>query len=158
MKTLIAYGTKYGFTKKCVDLLKNKLNGDIEIINLKDTKRINLDQFDTVVVGGSIYMGQIRKEVSDFCNDNLNSLQNKKLGLFVCGMREGEEAKEQINTVFPQELISKAIVTSAFGGEFVFKKMNFMEKMVVKKIVKISSDTENLMSNEIEKFANIMND
>ena len=61
-------------------------------------------------------------------------------------MREGNEAAEEINTSFPQELLTNAIAKESFGGAFNFKKMNFLERMIVKKVAKIDKDTSNISS------------
>lgn len=60
-----------GCTKKCVENLKTLLNGDTTILSAKNIK-VNVDKFDTVIIGGSVYMGKIQKEVSQFCIKKIN--------------------------------------------------------------------------------------
>jgi menaquinone-dependent protoporphyrinogen oxidase len=153
MKTLIVYGTKYGCTEKCATMLAKKLTGTVDLRNLKTAGEIDLSQYDTVIIGGSVYMGQIRKEVSEFCTKQLHLLQGKKLGLFICCMRDGELAETQLTTVFPKELVANAVATGFFGGEFTFKKMNFLERMIVKKVSKVDKDASNIQEENITAFA-----
>ena len=62
MKAAIVYATKYGCTKKCAEMLKTYLNGEADILSAKSDK-ISLAQYDTVFIGGSVYMGKIQKEI-----------------------------------------------------------------------------------------------
>lgn len=153
MKTLIVYGTKHGCTEKCADLLAKQFTGTVALRNLKTAKELDLAGYDQVVVGGSIYMGMIQKEVTAFCKKHLDVLLGKRLGLFICSMREGELAETELNAVFPRELVSHSVVKGYFGGEFIFSKMNFFEKMIVKKVSGISTDTSNIHEAHIKAFA-----
>ncbi|MGG7057898.1 flavodoxin domain-containing protein [Clostridium nigeriense] len=157
MNALIAYSSKYGCTKKCVDLLHKELNGNVDIINLQTSKNIELSKYDKVIIGGSIYMGMIQKEVKEFCNNNLEILKGKQIGLFICGMQKGQSINTEINENFPKELLEISIVKEHFGGEFTFSKMKFFEKMIVKMISKTSSDKSNILKDNINKFALEMN-
>ena len=69
MSTLIAYATKYGFTKICAQELAKKLDENADICDLNSEKP-DLTKYDTVIIGGSIYAGKIRKPVADFCTNN----------------------------------------------------------------------------------------
>lgn len=66
MKTLIVYGTKHGTTEKCSKLLKDKLSGEVVIINIKKENMPDITAFNNIIIGGSVYMGQIQKEVKKF--------------------------------------------------------------------------------------------
>lgn len=60
MKNLIVYATKHGTAKKCAEMLKTRLNGETVLANVKETPP-DLEDFDTVVLGGSIYIGKMQK-------------------------------------------------------------------------------------------------
>ena len=83
MRTLIVYGTKYGCTRKCAELLKERLSGEVCLQNAK-SYRGSLKEYDAVFIGGSVYMGKIRGEVSHFCRQHSKELLKKRLGLFAC--------------------------------------------------------------------------
>lgn len=157
MNTLIAYGTKYGCAQKCAMKLAKELDGNVELVNLKEKGTVNLSGYDRVIIGGSVYIGRIQKEVSEFISANLNVLLKKEVGLFICGMQEGDMMEKEIADNFPAELISKAKSVKNFGGEFIFKKMNFMEKAIVKKVSKISSDRSDIHHDNIKKLAMDLN-
>jgi menaquinone-dependent protoporphyrinogen oxidase len=155
MKTLIVYGTKHGSAEKCCKLLKSKLSGEITTINIKKENVPDLSTFDSVIIGGSIYAGQIQKEIKIFCTNNLDELKSKKVGLFICGLSD-DKFEEQLNNAFPKELASCAIAKEYFGGEFIFKNANFLEKFIMKKIAKTDKDVSKLLEGNINKMAKAM--
>lgn len=156
MKTLIVYGTKHGSTEKCSQLLKNKLQGDIVAINIKKDTMPDISLFDNIIVGSSIYIGQVQKEIKNFCLKNLSILKSKKIGLFVCGMND-KDLQTLFNNYFPEELLTTATVKEHFGGEFNFKNMNFFERFIIKKVAKTDKDTSTLSEENINKFAQLIN-
>lgn len=156
MKTLIIYGTKHGTTEKCSKFLKDKFQGEVVTINIKKEKLPDIDSFDNIVIGGSIYMGQIQKEIKNFCIENINILKGKRVGLFICGLNE-KDVESQLNNAFPKELLTNVVAKECFGGEFIFKNMNFFERFIVKKISKIDKDTSKISEENINKFAQLIN-
>ena len=156
MKTIIVYGTKHGSAEKCSKLLKDKLQGEVVTVNIKKGNVPDITTFDNVIIGGSIYMGQIRKEVKKFCAENLNVLKSKRVGLFICGMGDKEDIT-QLNKSFPEELLTKAIAKEHFGGEIIFKNMNFFEGFIMKKVNKSDKDVSKISEENINKFADLIN-
>lgn len=157
MNTLIVYASKYGCTEKCARLVSKELKDKVDIIDLKSARGIDILKYDNVIIGGSIYIGRIQKEVTEFCLKNLDKLKEKRIGLFICGMQEGETINTELNQNFNSELINIAVAKENFGGEFIFDKMNFMEKLIVKKVSKVSSNKSNILMDNIHKFAQAMN-
>lgn len=157
MNTLIVYASKYGCAEKCANLLSKDLTGNVDLINIKENQNVNLSQYEKVIIGGSMYIGKIQKEVTAFCNKNLEILKEKAIGLFVCGMQEGDALQTELNISFPKELMDIAKSIECFGGEFILDKMNFMEKMIVKKVSKVTSNTSNILEGNIHKFTQAMN-
>lgn len=158
MKTLIAYSTKHGCTEKTAQQLKQYLGGNITLVNLKKDSKPKLEKYDRVIIGGSIHAGQIQKRVKEFCTNNLEELMLKELGLFICCMEEGEKAQQQFSDAYPAELQERAKATACFGGEFNFDKMNFFEKMVIKKIAHIEESTSKMDPESIKRFSGRMNE
>lgn len=166
MNTLIAYGTKYGCTDKVANILSQRLSGKVELCNLKSARSVDLSKYDRVIIGGSIYIGKVEKEVTEFCSRNLAQLKKKKVGLFICGLRTGKFAETELNDSFPQELVSKAAARECFGGELIFKKLNFIEKLITKMVSKADKSFPALDANNnvstvseerINRFARLMN-
>ncbi|WP_346862262.1 flavodoxin domain-containing protein [uncultured Draconibacterium sp.] len=157
MKTLIAYSTTHGCTEKTANELKSFLGGSVQLVNLKQNPQLKISDYDKIIIGGSIHAGRVQKSVKDFCAKNLNELQEKELGLFICCMEEGEKARTQLFNAFPEELHQKAKAEAYFGGEFSFEKMNFFQKMIVKKVAKIEHSTSKIDHEAIRTFSKKMN-
>lgn len=165
MNTIIVYGSKYGCTEKCAEMLSKKLTGTVELCNIKKEKVPDLTQYDNVIIGGSIYVGKIQKEVTEFCLHHANTLKEKKIGLYICCMNT-KEAEMQLDHAFPEELLSNAAVKECFGGEFRFKKMNMIERFIVKMVSKsdksgtaldTSKDISLISDESINRFVQLMN-
>lgn len=156
MKTLVAYATKHGASEKCAKLLAEKLEGEVDVVNLKGSS-INISQYEKVVVGGSVYAGMIRKEVKQFLAANLEVIKNKKFGMFVCGMSDGEQMDKVISMAYPQELRDKATAVSSFGTQMLMKDLGFFERFIVKKIAKTDTDVNKINTDAIAGFAEKMN-
>jgi menaquinone-dependent protoporphyrinogen oxidase len=157
MKTVILYMSKHGSTAKMVEMLKDRLtNSEINTINLKKQKSPDISNYDEVIIGGSIHVGNIQKRVTKFVENNMNVLIIKKIGLFLCCMYEGEKRVEQFNNSFPEKLRSHSSANGLFGGEFVFEKMNFLEKAIVKKVSGYSSTVSKIDVKAIDEFVEKM--
>ncbi|MGC6174661.1 flavodoxin domain-containing protein [Lacrimispora sp. 38-1] len=155
MSTLIAYATKYGFTKTCAEILAKKLGENVDICDLS-RNHPELMKYDKVIIGGSIYAGKIRKPVMRFCSDNLSTLKVKKLGLFICGMAKEDDVQKQLDSAFPRELLEVCAAKGFFGGECNYDKMNFLEKFIMKKITRSEQSQSRVAEDNITRFAGLM--
>jgi|GEM_PF-293494 menaquinone-dependent protoporphyrinogen oxidase len=156
MKTLIIYATTHGCTQSCAEKLKAQLAGEVDLVNLKGSGKIKVDDYDRVMVGGSIHAGKIQGRVSRFCTDNLASLLKKKTGLFLCCMEKGEKAQKQFEDAFPAELRRHASASGLFGGGFDFSRMNWIEKAIIKKVAHVTESVSNTDKEAIARFAREM--
>ena len=155
MKTAIIYASSHGSSEKVARQIRDGLGADsASLINLKETKVVDLSQYDTLVIGGSIHAGQMQGRVKTFCKKNMVDLLQKRVGLFMVGMNEPEFENEFKNS-FPELLRNHAITSKCVGGEFLFEKMNFIEKLIVKKVSGIS---HNLSKIDDEKIAELVGD
>ncbi len=156
MKTLIAYSTTHGCTEKTANELKDFLGGTVHLVNLKKFPQPDISEYNKVIIGGSIHAGCIQKRVKEFCNKNVTELKEKELGLFICCMEEGEKAELQLQNAFPKTLLLNAKAKACFGGEFNLGKMNFFQKMIVKKVAHIEHNTSKINHESIRSFSNKM--
>ncbi|MCK5029636.1 MAG: flavodoxin domain-containing protein [Bacteroidales bacterium] len=153
MKIAIIYSTKHGCTDKCSQTLSNEIGTNTTLINLELTSDINLTEFDTIIIGGSIHAGMINRKIKKFVEKNMNTLLVKKIGLFLCCLFDGEKALQQFHDAYPETLRNKAIAHGLFGGELDFDKMNFFEKAIVKKVANVEKSTSLINYNNIKDFA-----
>ncbi len=163
MRTAIIYATSHGTTGKVVNIIKERLTanktkedniencpeGSITIFNLKQNNNIDLSIYDTIILGGSIHAGNIQGCVKEFSKKNLVDLLEKRVALFVCAMNKPEYETE-LKNAFPEILYNHAISKEVVGGEFLFDKMNFIEKMLVRNISGIKETTSKIDDSKIE--------
>jgi menaquinone-dependent protoporphyrinogen oxidase len=158
MKSIVIYATKYGTAEKAAKMLKEKLQGEVALVNIMKEKSPSFKEYDNVILGGSIYVGKIQKELTNYMKSNLSELMKKRVGLFICAaLNEPEKLTQELNDAFPEELRSAAVAKEAFGYKFSFEKMNFFDKMATKAIVGIKSNVSELNAGAVESFAKAMN-
>nr|MBD3621392.1 flavodoxin domain-containing protein [Sunxiuqinia sp.] len=156
MKTLIIYMSTHGCTKQVVTELAEQLNGEVTIKNLKEDKNPDFQNYDRVIIGGSIHAGQIQRKIREYCEAHLENLRRTQLGLFICCMYEGDQAFQQLENAFPEKLHQYAKSEAILGGEFNFEKMRFFEKLIVRKIAKVEQSVSKIDHEAIKNFAKKM--
>jgi len=153
MKTLIIYASKYGCTADCASNLKNILPGDVSLFDINDTTAPPaLDGFDTIAIGGSVYIGKIAKKLRAFCDRNLTALLEKRLGIFLCCALE-EDADKFFAANFASELLKHSKTTEVFGSDARLEKMSFFDKSVIKAVTKGDFSNFKISHERIETFA-----
>jgi menaquinone-dependent protoporphyrinogen oxidase len=153
MNNLIVYASKHDTTKCCSEYLSSKLLGETTIINLRKNKHPTLQNFDTIIIGGSIYAGQIQEAIKNFSHNHIDILTKKRLGLFICHYLRGGLAISEFEEAFPFELKDKAIVKGLFGGEFKLNSLNFFEKLLIKRAMKTDNLLPKINYQAIDNFA-----
>jgi len=156
MKTLIVYASKHGCAKKAAEKLGEAFGDGTEVDDIRSITKIDITDFDRIIIGGSIHAGRIQKAVKNFNQKNLARLLEKQIGLYICCMEEGESADKEFSNAFPRQLIEHAVAKGFFGGEFNFEKMNFIERFIIKKIAKITESVSNVKEDNIIDFINTM--
>jgi menaquinone-dependent protoporphyrinogen oxidase len=152
MRTAIVYASKHGTTAKVAENIQKMLPlGEAELFNLADNKTIEFHLFDRILIGSSVYAGSIQPKARKFVAQNMVDLLQKEVGIFVCCMFF-EKANEQIEKGFPEVLRKHARSIKHMGGEFLFEKMNFVEKFLVEKITGKKNTTYNLDDEKIKMF------
>lgn len=152
MKNLIIYASQHGCTESCARKLKEQLPGEVELLSLKSAGNVRPDDFDTILIGGSIHAGRIQKRIKTFCRDHRETLLSKTVGLFLCCMEEGETARKQFEDAYPEELRTHAKAQGLFGGAFNFERMNFLERKIIKKIAKVEGSVSRISQEAIDSF------
>lgn len=133
MNTIIIYSSKYGCAKDCADYLKSSLSDNVTLfdINNTDSSIIDLETYDTIILGSSIYIGAISKKMQTFCMKHVDVLSNKTMGIFLC-CGFPAEIDSYFTKNFPSLLLEKAAITACFGGDARPQNMKFIDKVVLK--------------------------
>jgi len=142
MSTLIAYSSTLGCTEQCASKLKEDLGKGVELIRISRRTKFNLEPYESIIIGGSIHAGMIQRSVYKFCENYLDTLLQKQVGLFVCCMDPDADEKELIARAFPDRLVEHALASGFFGGELNIKKMNLLQKIMTRKAARLQKEPE----------------
>ncbi len=154
MKILIAYAGKSGTTEKCAKLLGQRLSGVV----LSDLSRETPDisNYDVIVVGGSIRMGQLHPKTKTFLERNITALKAKKTAYFIC-CGFAENAQQLFVANFPKDLLAGAIGYECFGGEMDLSRLQGIDKLVAKMVTKMTAGQDKappkILEDRIQKLA-----
>ncbi len=131
MKILIAYASKTGTVRECVDRLTRALKGlDVTVADL-DKDAPSVMDYDLIVAGASVRFGCLLPAARRFFQTNKELLSTKPLYLFLCcGIAHEYEYYREV--VFPRELRDTAKESIYFGGRLSLDGLSFFEKLLVR--------------------------
>jgi len=155
LKVAVIYYSKYGTTEKVASSIVEKLmeTNEVECFSLKKNLNPDISGFNWVILGTPIYAGQPSKKMKAFCKKNEPVLLEKKTALFVCGMEPYRKKREkEVKDAYPNVLQDKAFVAAFLGGAFLFERMNFVERLIIRKIAKTYKTVERILWDDINDF------
>lgn len=157
MKTLIAYAGTAGTTEKCARILGKKIS-DAMIVNL-EKEMPELQDFDTIILGSNIHMGQFHKKAKNFINALREQIKDKKYAFFICNAFP-EQAEAFFMQNIPQELLSSAVCVASFGGELDITKLKGMNKFIAKMVTNANKGDESknpkILEDRIDAFVEVL--
>ena len=158
MKTVICYATKTGTTRKGANELAGYLQ-DVTVIDIEKNS-VNLSEYECIIVGGSIRMGQMHKAAKKFIQAHKEELLHKKCAFFICNGFP-EQAETFLIQNIGQELLSHSICATTFGGEMELERLKGMDKFIAKAVSNSMKDNPvaapKMLSENIKQFAEALN-
>ena len=152
MKTAIIFTTTHGTAEIIASKIATKLGENLcDLFNLKNTQNVDISSYDTIIIGSSIHAGTIQSKMRTFIEKNRPLILEKRVAIYLCSMIEADFEK-QINNAFTEELQKHALCIVGVGGAFFFDKMNFIERLMVKKIAGISESTSKIQEDKIDEL------
>lgn len=149
MNALVVYASKYGATEQIARRIAEGLGEQSTLCDVHKEKP-SLAPYDTVVLGGPIYMGMADKKLSAFLKANEQVLLQKRLGLFVGGATP-PDTPDYVEKFFSPELLNQATAVDALGGLMQKDKLNFMFRKIVEKIEQSEDGDANFVDPKIEE-------
>ena len=138
-KRLIIYSTTDGQTKLICERIKNFLTDGnlVELLSLEDAKKVDLSNFEKIIIGASIRYGKHSKELYKFISLNKNILHQKKSAFFSVNV---VARKSEKNTAETNPYINKFLEISkwkpnkirVFAGKVDYPNYNFFDKYIIK--------------------------
>lgn len=157
MKTAIIYSSKHGATEKIAQYIASELKPlPTELINIKVVKNIDLSNYDRVIMGSSVYAGRINHKLSVLIKNNLLTLLEKKIALFICGMNTAE-LESEFKLAYPELLRQHSTCNLIVEGEYNFNKMNIIERLLVRKISGVNHNLSKTDFHKIDLFIQTLN-
>jgi len=150
VKTLVAYRTRYGCTQRYARLLAEKLAGEVIVADLRRESRLSPAAFDLVLLGSPIYAGAVPSGVTRFCERHRSELLRVPVGLFICCLYEGEKARAQLDTAFPDWLSLHAFGRWALGGEIRRDRLRLFDRLLVRALGRGAGDISRFRAEDLE--------
>lgn len=142
MKALVAFGTKHGSTAKVAAEIASALKergAEVVVADLRKDKLGPLAEYDLVVVGSGIAMGQWSKGARRFLEENADILTGKKVAIFACCIdvvlfpsKVQELRKKYLTDVAETYGLGRPISMELFGGEVDVSKYGFLDATMAK--------------------------
>tara|TARA_B100000963_G_scaffold210143_1_gene183087 strand:- start:156 stop:683 length:528 start_codon:yes stop_codon:yes gene_type:complete len=143
---LIIYSSSDGHTKIICERISEFLNDGnlVNMVSLKNVKKIDLLNFEKIIIGASIRYGRHSKELYKFINLNKNILDLKRSAFFSVNV---VARKPEKNTAETNPYIQKFLKISkwkpnkmtVFAGKVDYPNYNFFDKYIIKFIMFITN-------------------
>ena len=130
MKVLICAASKYGATSEIAQAVADVLAGrGCEVTVLPPQEVGAVEEFDAVVLGSAVYMGQWMKPARELAERSAGALGARPVWLFSSGP-VGEPAKPADNPVDVTKILqaSKARDHRIFTGKLIKKHLSFPDR------------------------------
>jgi menaquinone-dependent protoporphyrinogen oxidase len=156
MRVAVIYSSKHGTTEMVAGAVADKMKGEnneVELFSLNKNPNPEISGFEVVILGTPVYAGAASGKMKAFCKKNESALLQKKTGLFVCGMEPAQAKQEkELKEAYSEVLLEKAGATGFLGGAFLFEKMSFIERAIIKKIAKTDKSIQRIDWDVLDAF------
>ena len=130
MRTLVAYASKHGSTEEVARWIARYLRDEGHHVDVRDATVVtDVEPYDAVIVGGSLYMGHWHADARGFLRRHRAALEGLPLAVFALGpLNLGDEqvaeSRGQLERALTHLDVSPQLVT-VFGGVVDPKKLRF---------------------------------
>ena len=145
LTSLIIFSTTDGHTKKICEKIVNFLNNEkpVKIVSLDEAIKLDLSEFQRIIVGASIRYGKHSKELYKFIKLNKRILDQKESVFFSVNV---VARKYEKNTPETNPYIKKFLKVSkwqpkkigVFAGKVDYPSYNIFDKYIIKLIMFIT--------------------
>ena len=163
--SLIIYSSTDGHTKKICEKIINFLDDGniVKLVSLDEATKLNLIEFDKIIIGASIRYGKHSKELYKFIELNKKVLEEKKSTFFSVNVvaRKPEKNTPETNPYIKKFLkISKwkPETIGVFAGRVDYPNYNFFDKYMIKFIMLVTGGpTDTSQSYEFTDWSKVDN-
>ncbi len=138
-KVLVTFASSHGATADIAHVIMKVLRYNrltVDVVRIEEVG--NLPDYDAVVLGSAIYVGEWMAEAAHFLMDNAAVLQKQHVWMFASGptgegnpleLLDGEVVPESLHevmeTIEPREVV-------VFGGKLDLRRLRHSERVIVK--------------------------
>ncbi|SNT60853.1 menaquinone-dependent protoporphyrinogen oxidase [Asanoa hainanensis] len=132
MKVLVTAASKHGSTAEIAEAIAEEIRAGGHVVVVRPLPGGDVDGFDAVVLGSSVYLGRWLKEATDFVRRHGPELRRRRVWLFSSGPvgdlpRPGDQAVD----VSEVERATGAAGHAVFAGRLDRSRLTFGEKAIV---------------------------
>ena len=142
MKSAIIYSSIDGQTKKICEVIKENLinNSEHELISIENSSKLNIENYDCIIIGASIRYGKHSSKVMSFVKKNINLIKKQKTVFFSVNVvaRKKEKNLPETNPYIIKFLKQTQWVPShigVFAGKVEYPKYGFFDKYTIRFIM-----------------------
>jgi len=165
LTSLIIFSTTDGHTKKICERIENFLNNEklVKIASLDEATKLDLSEFQRIIIGASIRYGKHSKELYKFIKLNKRILDQKQSIFFSVNV---VARKSEKNTPKTNPYIKKFLKVSkwqpkkleVFAGKVDYPSYNTFDKYIIKLIMFITGGpTDTSQSFEFTDWSKVEN-
>ena len=163
ISSLLIYSSTDGHTKTICNRITKFLNKDgfSKVVSLEEATKINLSEFNKIIIGASIRYGKHSKELYKFIELNRDILNNKKSIFFSVNVVARKPEKSEPNT---NPYIKKFLKISqwqpkkigVFAGKVDYPNYRFFDKYAIKLIMYLTNGpTDTSLSYEFTNWQKV---
>lgn len=156
-KILLLHSSREGQTVKILDYIKKELGEfDCELQDLHQVGKIDLSQYQRVVIGASIRYGHLNKKLYQFIEQHLEQLQQENVAFFCVNLTARKEAEGKDTpegSVYIKMFLKKSPwqpkLIGVFAGALYYPRYRFFDRVMIRFIMTMTGG-ETDTSKEVE--------
>lgn len=156
MKALVLYSTRDGQTHAIASYIAScmKEKAECDVIDLTHGERVNLAQYDQVLIGASIRYGHFNAVLDKFIKRNVDQLNNMPSAFFCVNLtaRKPEKRTPQTNPYVRKFLLAtpwQPALCGVFAGALRYPRYRWIDKVMIQLIMRMTGG-ETDTSKEVE--------
>jgi len=146
VKALLLYSTREGQTKKIMHNIAQQLEGyECQFVDLHESERVDLSQYDKILVGASIRYGSLNKKLYQFIQAHKEQLNQAKAAFYCVNLtaRKEDQGKDTPEgSVYVQTFLKKSPwqpeLIGVFAGALYYPRYRPIDRMMIRFIMKLT--------------------
>lgn len=156
MRLAVLYASKYGATRSVAEAIASLCREegmDASDVSVTEIGRsTQMPDADVVLVGAPVYAGLIPGRIRRFLEQNLDSLTQVRLGLFLCCLYSGTRAEQQLSDNVPTRLLAHSFTRHYVGGRVDFDSLRFCDRQIMKRVGRIDHTLDTISNEAIRQI------